>query len=788
MLRQGQVKGIGGGRGNQSGDRVAVDHPDRNLQKRDYHPNDFGGPAQTQEHHSSRHARSVSVERNTTSGCAVSTPSGMASVRQDARETKMERSSTRPADPYATVSTKWPVARTSPRATFTSAPVVETPPMALKNAVSQRRHSPRTPLKAQQWEEALRSAHLLSTYYLIPDFILHGAYAGIPNITHTYTPLNKDSTETLSLVFNDIIQAEFNKGRYLGPFSRNELEQEIGPFQSSPLSLVPKPGKPGKYRLIQDLSHPHTNSPIASINSHLNSDDFPCTWGTFRTVCTLIRNLPSGSQAAVRDIAEAYRIIPLHESQWAGVVVRISNNPERFALNTSNCFGCTTAGGLFGMFSDALADLLRARGIGPILKWVDDFIFIRIPQDKIQKYNETRDRNREIVTSNGGRLQTGGRIWYKGKSLPDVGAEHFAEDLSFPIRQIHTSCSNNTAYPYDMGEIDAVTAPLGIPWEASKDIPFNQIVPFIGLTWDLENKTVSLSEAKKEKYLQAISEWRQRTAHTLDETRKLYGKLLYACLIIPQGRAYLIHLEKMIGTFNGRSFVPHRPPKHLAEDLVWWARSLAHPSLSREIPGGRQIIDVRGFSDASSTVGIGVVIGNRWRAWRLLPGWKAGSRDIGWAEAVGMELLVRIVLSINPYPGIQIFGDNTGVVEGWWTGRSRNSETNKVFRRIHEVLADCNTVLTTRYVSSGQNPADDPSRGIYPPRKFLLPSIALPIEISPFLVDFDAPCHPRERDTSQGLPPMPKEVLSTREQHRRQEANILAYDLHDETPQTPPAN
>ena len=48
--------------------------------------------------------------------------------------------------------------------------------MALKNVISQRRHSPRTPLRAHHWEDALRSAQLLATYYLIPDFISYGAY------------------------------------------------------------------------------------------------------------------------------------------------------------------------------------------------------------------------------------------------------------------------------------------------------------------------------------------------------------------------------------------------------------------------------------------------------------------------------------------------------------------------------------------------------------------------------------------------------------------------------------
>jgi hypothetical protein len=60
-----------------------------------------------------------------------------------------------------------------------------------------------------------------------------------------------------------------------------------------------------------------------------------------------------------------------------------------------------------------------------------------------------------------------------------------------------------------------------------------------------------------------------------------------------------------------------------------------------------------------------------------------------------MELLVRAVLELGQPSGFKIFGDNNGVVEEWWTGRSRNSQTNKVFRRIHRVLERNNAILTT---------------------------------------------------------------------------------------------
>ena len=96
------------------------------------------------------------------------------------------------------------------------------------------------------------------------------------------------------------------------------------------------------------------------------------------------------------------------------------------------------------------------------------------------------------------------------------------------------------------------------------------------------------------------------------------------------------------------------------------ARYFLTPSLSRKIPGNRHITDVHGFSKTSSNTGLGVVLGNKWRAWRLLLGWKNQGRNIGWAEAVAMELLVRIVLQHQSLSGIKIYGDNNGVAEGWW--------------------------------------------------------------------------------------------------------------------------
>ena len=232
-------------------------------------------------------------------------------------------------------------------------------------------------------------------------------------------------------------------------------------------------------------------------------------------------------------------------------------------------------------------------------------------------------------------------------------------------------------------------------------------------------------------------------------------------------------------------FTPQHSPRHLADNLTWWKSLLARPELSREIPSGRHFTNVSGFSDASSIIGVGIVLGDRWRAWRLLPGWNEDGRDIGWAEVVGMELLIRSIVQYNAPPGIKIFGDNNGVIKGWWTGRSQNSETNRVFRRIHKLLEECDAVLTTRYINTTQNPADSPSRGIYPPEHLLLWPIKLPAEIRRFIVNYDSPLRPDKSTAAEDSPPEPKSALPLAEHHRRRQANHDTDDKSEAATQMP---
>lgn len=150
------------------------------------------------------------------------------------------------------------------------------------------------------------------------------------------------------------------------------------------------------------------------------------------------------------------------------------------------------------------------------------------------------------------------------------------------------------------------------------------------------------------------------------------------------GRAYLTTLESMLATGHDCPFIPHTAPKGTTADLKWWESVLLQPLISRSIPTPAEPRDIGAFSDASSGVGIAIVISGKWRAWRLIPGWQTlngGKRDISWAEAIGFECLTLFLTQQEQtHNNFMLFGDNKGVVEGWWNGRSRNHAVNEVFK------------------------------------------------------------------------------------------------------------
>jgi hypothetical protein len=608
-------------------------------------------------------------------------------------------------------------------------------------------------------------------------------------IDKTYTARNSPSLDTHP-EFICIATKELKLGRWIGPMRQGDIERALGgPFQTSPCSTIPKPRKPEEERLIQNFSYPRLPSRLqpASINAGIDISNFPCTWGTAEICASLITSLPAEAQIAIRDVESAYRTVPLAPSEWPATVVRLTE--DLYAIDTCAAFGHTASGGLFGLVADAASDIMRHQGIGPIIKFVDDFLFARLPAECIAEYNARRASWRaSIATQNGGNVTDtrshGARFW-EGALLENGCHERHVEDYSFELKNMFTGLgkpAEDVGFAYGMGKLNHIFKELGMPWAPHKDQVFASENTFQGMVWSVKHRSVALEEDTRLRYLEACRIWRKSHTHNLAEAQKLAGRLQHATFVIPQGRPYLWALYNFVGVYSALKpdgSIAHSPEKlltpstHCRGEVDWWINQLSRPRIGRRLGYPVDVLDIGAFSDASGALGIGVVIGSEWRAWKLDKLWKRDGRDIQWAEAIGFELACRYVFARLPAGRhVRFWCDNISVVDGWRKGRSRNRQVNDVFKRLHAFLDSVGGAAYPRYVASAKNPADGPSRFDFSKlsRSRALPAIPLGPGLDGLIINID----PTSADYTRSRAP-PRISESERAARRKLDAEYGNY-------------
>jgi hypothetical protein len=710
------------------------------------------------------------------------------------------------------------ILRTLPTETATRARFAPVGSTELRAALERRRENPLTPYNPDAWERRLSEAGLSAIYPDVVPSLRHGWDAKLPTVSCTYMPPKLSISVDTHPVYADLVHTELQKTRYLGPAPLSVLTSLLGPIHVSPCYLVPKPRKPEAMRLIQDFSSPHAKKTrneaasadagalsqtrklpmytVLSVNSGLDISNHSSTWGTKWAFGLTVWSLPSDSEIAVRDVEAAYRTMALLFAQYPSIVIQISK--DLGVIDTCLPFGLVPSGGIFGRLADALCDIFRFAGIGPVLKWVDDFVFARIKSIHLAEVNSRRAESRaRIKAQNGGKIRATrrrGRTWFEGQTHGDGTADEFVEDFRCALRNL---VSDRAVAPADEGfcytfeDIDRLCIELGIPWALLKDLLFAPSNVYHGMVWDIRRRMVALEEATRLRYLACVRAWLEKRTHTLAEARVLAGRLQHCSYLVPRGRPYLSHLYRFIRLYAATDSTgqpQHDPQKPLTPghgcppEIEWWARELGKPSVARTIPHPVDVLDVHAYSDASSEIGLGVVIRGDWNAWRLLPGWKTAApytRDIQWAEAIGFELSCRYVFgTLRLGTHIRFWCDNRSVTEGWWKRRSGNEAVNDVFKRLGDYLESVGGHAYTRYVESARNPADAPSRFDFSKLRAdrNLPELVIPDDLRQFVVD-----HRRELSHAESLhkrAPAEHVVLSKAERTRRADATHALGVFH----------
>lgn len=197
-------------------------------------------------------------------------------------------------------------------------------------------------------------------------------------------------------------------------------------------------------------------------------------------------------------------------------------------------------------------------------------------------------------------------------------------------------------------------------------------------------------------------------------------------------------MQSFILSFSANlRFQTCRASKGVRAELRWWndvlnAKPIRKLTLSDTINN-----DLELWVDASSDFGIGIVIAHEWLAWKWIETWdgfgKAGM-NIGWAEMVGIELLVRCLITLGKHDGnFFIRSDNKGAIDAIKKGSLRNIPSNQSIIRINALRIPLNIDISPAFIASLENRADPVSRGDFSglPKSPIVPD--LPRELAAIL-------------------------------------------------------
>ena len=212
-------------------------------------------------------------------------------------------------------------------------------------------------LPEKEWDPVLK---------ILPDpqlaaFLRRGIRDGFrlgvsPSTTLVSSNSNSPSALALASKVDEYIEEEVKAGN-LAPSPREGVHL-------SPIRFIPKKNRPGKFRLIVNLSFPSGHS--------INDAISPAHSFRYVTVRQVTELIPQGSSLAKIDLKAAFRRVPVHpaDQHYLGISWRDCTLCDR-ALP----FSLRSAPIIFNAVADGLAWAMICSNIVDLAHYLDDFIF-----------------------------------------------------------------------------------------------------------------------------------------------------------------------------------------------------------------------------------------------------------------------------------------------------------------------------------------------------------------------------------------------------------------------------
>ncbi|EHS63991.1 uncharacterized protein PGTG_21922 [Puccinia graminis f. sp. tritici CRL 75-36-700-3] len=263
-----------------------------------------------------------------------------------------------------------------------------------------------------------------------------------------------------------------------------------------------------------------------------------------------------------------------------------------------------------------------------------------------------------------------------------------------------------------MKDVVLKSTELGVMTNVKKFSDFSPEQKFIGFVWNGVSKTVRLPEGKIEKRLNQIYPF-QVTKATFDyeEVEILVGRLNHVTYILPHLRCNLCSLYRWLKSWFWRK-AKRATPVDVLEDLQIWVETLNNFEHTRLIRWGPPL-DVGWVGDASTSFGIGIIVGRHWAQFKLIDP-LSNKKQISLLETVAIRLGLIMLLKLRDQRGksLIVWTDNTTTENSINNMKTKDREANDKWKKIQAILLRESVNLIARRVASKDNKADALSQGI----------------------------------------------------------------------------
>lgn len=208
-----------------------------------------------------------------------------------------------------------------------------------------------SPLRLEMWRQRLADCPDTEFVQYITEGIQRGFRIGF-NRSHPLLSASTNMPSSNPTVISEYLEREVELGRTFTCSTDS-------PAHISPLGVIPKRNKPGKWRLIVDLSSPKGGS----VNEGIDPNWSTLSYATVDHLATLVVLQGPGAFLVKADVKEAYRMIPIHPDDHHLLGVRWGKS---FFIDSVLPFGLRSAPKIFSAVADAAQWILAQSGISTI--------------------------------------------------------------------------------------------------------------------------------------------------------------------------------------------------------------------------------------------------------------------------------------------------------------------------------------------------------------------------------------------------------------------------------------